>query len=35
MEVRMQNCQYRDMLFQANDAFLMEERKQEMLIGTI
>jgi hypothetical protein len=35
MEVEMQNRRYRDMLFHADDTFLLEEKKQEMLVGTV
>ena len=35
MEVESQNHRYRDMLFQANEAFLEEEKKKELLKETI
>ena len=35
MEVESQNHRYRDMLFQANEAFLEEEKKKEVLKETI
>jgi hypothetical protein len=35
MEVEWQNCHYQDMLFQADKAFLEEEKKKEVLKETI
>ena len=35
MEVESQNYRYRDMLFQADEAFLEEEKKKEVLKETI
>ena len=35
MEVESQNCRYQDLMFQADEAFLEEEKKKEVLKETI